>query len=502
MPLELSFNFNYFYELAAIQDPFTLMIKVFKDGGWIVLFLFFLRYLGWEAWMTWRQAIFHSKRSFVVLALDIPKDNEQSPKAVEHIFSQLAGSLSAGNKIDRFWKGRFQESFSFEIVSNGGYIQFYIHTQDVFRDLVEAAVYAQYPNAIITEVEDYTQPYKNLRFPNPDFKLWGTEMQFVRSNAYPIRTYPMFEHSLSQELKDPMASLLEIMSRLSPGEQVWLQFLATPISGSWAKEGGDAIKKMLGGSSSSKNLVDKIGDLPMGILNFIDTAIFPEKMEFGKKEEKKSKSMMELTPGEKTVIEAIQNKTSKLGFKVSFRFIYFGLNNVYSKQRGVSGVMGALNQFNTIDLNAFKPDPRRKTQVDYWFTKTRDNMRKNILRSKYVSRDTDGTRIILNTEELASLYHFPVMLIKPALLSTVSAKRMEAPDSLPINLFPRGSLSVEAVEANQIQENKDDALINALNQVEQGWGQENIAQKTEPAKIKEAKKEVTEKIEPPMNLPI
>src|SRR3989344_4214570 len=103
-----------------------------------------------------RQIKYSKKLKWHLLAIDIPKANEQSPKAVEHIFAHLAGGLSSFTKKELYWEGKFLPTFSLEIVSIEGYVQFFIRTQSKYRDLVEAAVYAQYPEAEITEVEDYT----------------------------------------------------------------------------------------------------------------------------------------------------------------------------------------------------------------------------------------------------------------------------------------------------------------------------------------------------------
>jgi hypothetical protein len=103
-----------------------------------------------------------------------------------------------------------------------------IRCPEANRDLIEAAVYAQYPNAEISEVEDYAADVKAI-FPNDDFDMWGAEIALTKPEAYPIKTYPLWEHSLTQTFLDPMASMLEIMGRLQPEEQIWFQWVLSPI---------------------------------------------------------------------------------------------------------------------------------------------------------------------------------------------------------------------------------------------------------------------------------
>src|SRR3989339_742157 len=103
------------------HDPLTIGIQLFLKGGWIV-FLIVLIYGLYTVWLDYRQGQFAHKWEHVLLAIDIPKNNEQTPKAVENIFVALSGIYTKGNLVDRYWKGKVTESFSFEVVSLEGYI--------------------------------------------------------------------------------------------------------------------------------------------------------------------------------------------------------------------------------------------------------------------------------------------------------------------------------------------------------------------------------------------
>ncbi len=132
------------------QGPLILAWYIFINGGWLFFLLFFIYglYLGW---INGRKNQFAKKWQHVLLAIDIPRNNEQTPKAVESIFIALAGAQSNPNYKDRYWTGKVQESFSFEIVSLEGYIQFLVRTPAHFRDLIEAAV-ATLKEALIEEI--------------------------------------------------------------------------------------------------------------------------------------------------------------------------------------------------------------------------------------------------------------------------------------------------------------------------------------------------------------
>ena len=137
--------------------------------GWIPILIAILWGIK-EIWLYYIQTNYSRTLKNILLAIDIPKGNEQSPKAVENIFSQLWGSYADPNLIEKYIEGATQESFSFEIASTDGYIQYYVRTNVVFRDFIESIFYAQYPDAEIVEVPDYTQGFPE-KFPNDEYKI-------------------------------------------------------------------------------------------------------------------------------------------------------------------------------------------------------------------------------------------------------------------------------------------------------------------------------------------
>jgi len=388
-------------------------------------------------WLNYVREEYRKTRRYMLLAIDIPKNNEQTPKAVENVFSHLAGAHQKQTRVGKWWNGEINDSFSFEIVSIGGYIQFIVHTRDVYRDLVEAVVYAQYPDAEITEVEDYTEKWK-LTFPNEKYELFGTEIVLARNEVYPVITYTEFEDSISQQVKDPMASLLEALSRINPGEEIWLQFVVTPADNDWGDRAKPVIDKIIGAKSKpKKNIIDYLFDIPNILIDAINPVDGASSSSDGGKEE--PNQLMYLTDGEKETVKAIQHKTSKIGFHVKIRYIYIAEKDKYLKQRGLQGIYGAFKQFNSLGLNSFKPDASSITGGLLWFKKPRIAKRQRNMLDSYKNRGQHLTPgeygYILNTEELASLWHFPVLEVKTPLLKKTESKKSEPPMSLPIDII-------------------------------------------------------------------
>ena len=475
------------------ETPLSAGLFLLKYIG-IPLFLFGLFYGLREMWLTSRQNKYAETLEYTLLAIDIPRENEQSPKAVENMFDQIAGAHTSIGFWDKWVGGKFQAKFSFEIVSIEGNVQFLIHTETKFRDLVEAAIYAQYPDAEITEVEDYADNAPT-EFPNEDYKLWGAE--FVENNSwvYPIQTYPFFEHSLSQEIKDPMAALMEIMSSLRVGENVWLQYVVTMEGFGWVSKCKREINKTLGRSSGEKKgFLDDVLFLFTGWIDEIITQMMGDvRVESKAPTEKKELNMMNLTPGEQEMIKAIESKMGKTGFSVKMRLVYFAPRAIYSASRGVSATVGALKQFSG-PFNGLKPESKHTKTKDFLiFHKKRLSKRQRRIVNAFKQRsDSLGLAegFILNAEELATLFHFPISLVVRApLVKKVESKKAEPPVNLP------QSFELPVEEELEVEEEEPD-YVEAF--AESEFKEPEIG----PEQVIEEEREEKTGKEPPANLPI
>ncbi|MBU4369739.1 hypothetical protein KKG58_03180 [Patescibacteria group bacterium] len=421
----------------------------------ILLVLLIILRICWKHWLDHIKKQYLAIQKYVLLSIDVPRDNEQGPEAIERFFSHLAGIKIKPTWREKYFEGHAQLDISLEIVSLEGQIRFLIYTPIQFRDLVEAAIYATYPGVEISEFDDYTKKIPD-EFPNNEYDLWGADIGLYNKNPFPIRTYPNFEHTLTKELKDPIIDLLEILGKLQKGEQVWIQFIIRPAGIEFKKQGEEIVKSMMGEKADqSENIVDKtshtVVKIGQGISDFTADALgvlFPTEAE-KKREEKKI-----ISPGEKRVIEAIQNKISKIAFETRVRLIYIGEKQVFSRDRGVIGVLSAFNAVNTLDMNGLEPEkrtviPQRPKRVEkkktaikkayqerarYWRREPKGLTRILKTIAKFLAIDFKGYRKknILNIEELATLYHFPVVGISPPLIKKTGSKRAEPPFSLPV----------------------------------------------------------------------
>lgn len=418
----------------------VLLGKVLFYFGWIPVAVTFL-WGSFKLWIEYRQGIWAGKNGkYTFLAIDIPRGNEQSPKAVENLFSYLAGAHGSINLIEEYWEGKFQLAFSFEIVSIGGYTQFIIRTPIAMRDLVESAVYAQYPDSEITEIDDYTTPYKDVRFPNDKFDIMGAEFVLQKPSAYPIKTYEEFEHMMGEpetHFKDPMAALMDLCSSLRPGENLWYQIIVIPIGFDWMEDLDKEVAKILGEKPKMvKNILHHSADFALGVINDFGNAVIASESS-PKKEEKKDDAlkMMNLKPKQKKRVEGIEKKSGKIAFKVKVRAVYIGEKEVFNKAKVFNGFVGYMKQFTAVDTNGFKPDmDKTGTSTAYLFRKSHLNTKKNKLLRNFIKRDTVAgrNRGLLNVEELATIWHFPHEgTVKAPLIQKAPGRKAEPPMSLP-----------------------------------------------------------------------
>ncbi len=452
------FTFNFSDIFSFLDQPTSsIFIQLFAIILWVPLVNFLLmEILNTFHHYRVHQSTHHWKH--VVLAIDIPQLNVQTPKAVEQLFSHLAAVFSKPDLREKFIEGYQQKWFSFEIISIEGYIQFLVWTEEQYRDLMETAIYAQYPEAEITEVEDYVS-FAPDTYPNQEYDIWAGEFALAEDAAFPIRTYEEFEHSISKDtvLKDPMGTMLESFSRIGHGEQMWFQILVEPIDNEWKESVIAKIKEFIGEEDAHGHGHGS----PLSFLtdNFLVTEAKGLLQEAGRQvagmggggheehaEEKVDKNQLKyMTPGQVKLVEAMEKKIQKIGFKTNIRAVYIARKEIFNTARGVTALKGSLSQFNIPSANSIvteKTTGARKPQVS--------NKKKATYIAAYKKRKMglEVKPFVLNIEELATLWHFPMSHVKTPLLQKASSKAAEPPSGLPVEFVPAPVAEAPTTHAN------------------------------------------------------
>lgn len=166
---------------AAVEATFAMV--VFLSPLWLTLFLgsFF-----WVTWMHYIRYIFWFSTEHCVLQVQLPPEVTKSPLAMELFLTSLHNTGGETTFIARIWKGNYRAVWTLEIASNEGRIGFYIHLRRVWRSIIEARLYGQFPEARITEVDDYVN---KVPFNLEEYDIFGAEYAKDPPDMLPIKTY-------------------------------------------------------------------------------------------------------------------------------------------------------------------------------------------------------------------------------------------------------------------------------------------------------------------------
>ena len=401
--------------------------------------------------LWWRVEKFLKQQRAVLFEVKMPEEILKPIRAMESVMTSIQQAIyqPPGNWWERWVDGQIQLSVAFEMAAIDGEPHFFVRTHKPFRDAVESAIYSQYPEVEIKEVDDYTK-YVPQSLPNKEWDMFGWDYRFLKDDHYPLKTYRKFEtehEPLEEKRVDPLAVLLEASAKIKKGEQLWIQFLAEPLTaedtlgnplGKWKKKGEEMRDRLVKRPEipKQKAMIHEAADvLVLGKL--------PE-------EEKQEKEFlppeMKLTPGEREVVGEIENKMAKPLFVSTIRFIYMGDREVWFKNNFRLG-FDYFSSFNTLNMNSIQPNGRTLTKIKKsWFLPLnivkdrRHYLRCRRLFKRYQARFSPffpkaGGTFVLNVEEMATMFHFSGRASAPAPgVPRVVSKKGSLPANLPIEL--------------------------------------------------------------------
>ena len=202
-------------------------------------------------------------------------------------------------------------------------------------------------------------------------KLAFAALRLKSASYYPIKTY-------KELATDPLNQITSALAKMQPGEGAAVQILATPADGKWRSAGKRYVTK-----TKESDLSPKEGS---------KSAPDPKKM------------------------DAIENCISKVGFNVVIRIVVSSKTDEQAKVQ-LDNIKSTFSQF-TSEYNGFTgAGIRFKKQflVDFVY--------------RYLP--LFGNCGVLNTEELASVFHFPNKSVETPGIFWVNAKRAPAPAQIP-----------------------------------------------------------------------
>ncbi|MDP2631249.1 MAG: type IV secretory system conjugative DNA transfer family protein [Candidatus Uhrbacteria bacterium] len=343
---------------------------------------------------------------------DVSIQQWQEDIAIAETFYSAIGGLTPQKGISAWLFGR-TDTMALEIVSHEELITFYITVPKYLQEFVGEQIHAQYTNAALEPVEDY-----NLF--SPTSTIVGGYLKFKRENYMPIKTYKELD-------SDPLNSITNALGKVPKGEGVAVQFIVRSARPNWRGLGKKIVKNMNKGMSLKEA---KKG----GGMSWKDAV---------KSKDNEQKEQRKLSQAEEKMLQGIENKMTKAGLEVNIRIISSG-KNVASAEEDLKHVSQAFSQFNIYEYgNAFSSDiPRSKTRLIQDFIYRAFN-------EKY--------KVILNTEEMASVWHLPLTSTETPNIRWMLARTAPAPPEVPTEGFHIG-YNVYRGERREVFMNNEDRM--------------------------------------------
>ena len=381
-----------------------------------------------DVWMRYIRADFYNSLKYSVLELRLPKDTFKSPLAMESVLTALHNTAD-GSPYARYWKGEYRPYYSLELISIEGQVKFIIWCEERRMLSVLAPLYAQFPGIEVTERDDYA---RSVHFDPETMKVWAADFKLTKPDLYPIKTYVDYglEKDPKEEFRvDPLVPVIEFLGSVGPNQQVWIQFIIRAH-----KDDQKDPEKFFGKADlwkrSALKEVNKI------LVRDAKTKIT------GWDPKTKTSQFVAVSKGEQDAAAAIERSLSKPAFDVGIRTLYIAKKDIFNTPFGIGGLIAAFKQFSSESLNGLKQDGDTYIAKfagvpweDYkGFRRNRES--RNAIaaykRRSYFYPPFTGKIMVLNIEELATLYHFPGSVAATPGLERVPSKKAEAPANLPV----------------------------------------------------------------------
>lgn len=391
---------------------------------WLPIFLFYITFERWQ-WYVRQKFVVNQGRT--TLRIKLPQEVFKSPEAMENVLTQSFYANKPYNLMMAYIDGRAPLVNSFEIVASNGEIKFYANVPTKkFKNIVEAQLYAQYPGIeVYEEPVDYTA---EIKWNPKKYDMMSFHIVKREDDVLPIKTYidlGLDKMPKEEEKTDPMAPLLEHMNQVQAHERIWVQILMKPeMKTSFST----------GDLSSYTELVDRAKDKINEIM---------KRDKYDPAAEEEGVQNPRITPGERSLVEAIERNAGKFAFHTAIRAMYI-VDEENGKFRGdmITGLLKAFTQHNVMGRNELKvpwrtdfdyqfiSDPTGKRRIKYKKMELEDYKNRYYYPRDYVGH-SDAMKV-MTVEELATIYHLPGKVIISPGVTRIESQKREAPANLPV----------------------------------------------------------------------
>ncbi len=449
---------KYWYWLLIIALAYLLWRYNAWKGVFAVVGTIILGWVAWKLWVHYIQQDFISGIDYILLEIIPPREVLRSPKAMELFITNALYHWSFKGGKEEYWQGAVWFWFSLEIASIDGQVHFYIRTPTRIRSLIETQMYAQYPQAQVKAVEDYTLGVDEIT-PESDWNGWGCEFRLLKPEAFPLKTYLDFDlnEDPKEEYKvDPISPVIEFLGSLKKGEQAWVQFVIRPSKKKYHKKG-----TLFGWHWWEVEAREELERYVEPYTQYKVQTLHPTK---DVAKEVRVPRYLENT------MKAMSAKTGKIGFDTGVRVMYVAKKEIFppghrtNASRDVRLIFrqyakpdcNGLERFNSAQGDAYSgiftasaktvmllanrmlheyreraffhlPLRHHIFSQHYWNWPFPGVMSVDGIIKAYVHHQT----FVLNVEELATMWHFPGQILKVPTLERIESREASPPPNLP-----------------------------------------------------------------------
>ena len=391
-------------------DLFTLLSWI---TGVIVFIVFLIQAIRWS--LSRRHYFPHQ-----VFLVRLPKEKPEDDKKLnnvqtmreeiakgETIFSAIGG-LKAHRGFNSWLTGR-HDHFSFEIVASHNKIYFYVVSP--FDDLryIEQQIHAYYPDAVVEEVEDYN-PFSMTG------KISAAYLRTTKYSFFPIKTYQKME-------VDPLNSIINALSKLGKDESLAIQYLVRSARKNWHKKSRLVVRKI-----NRKNSVYAGVRASTALGSIIDMFY----MGSGVKLKNPNDAPKKLSAAEEELLKSIEQKNLKAGLDVNIRIISCAKTKE-DANRYVENIASSFGEFNNFSFgNNFSHALSKNPEA--------------IVQDFIYRHFSEGHSFLLNSEELASIFHFPLKGTETPNILWLTSKFAPAPADIPTEGISLGNNTYRGVK--------------------------------------------------------
>ena len=248
--------------------------------------------------------------------------------------------------------------------------------------------------------EAHVEPSRDYNVFNPEGASVGAAVR-LRSNPYfPVRTYQKLE-------TDPMKELTNVFTKISKeGEGAAMQIIIRPAERSWHYKLRRIAKNIYEGKPMRESTTMKV---MAGLVGMLAQKSSEESLRIPEKR---------LTPIQEEITKNLDSKASKALFDVNIRLVA----SAETPERAaglLEGLKIAFAQFTDPSLNGFvAEEPKGRALKKFFFNFSFRNF-------------GEDRKLILSTEELTSIFHFPNTPLETPKIKTQRAKLAPPPANLP-----------------------------------------------------------------------